>query len=86
MAIKKQRPPARRDIGKGPVRPQSMSARRYGRAQPDDRPRKKPGTQPEQAPETDPAAERGERIETGKTIARGGKTTGHVPGATERKP
>lgn len=35
-----------------------------------------------QKPETTPAQERGERIDTGKTIARGGKTTGHVPGAT----
>jgi len=36
--------------------------------------------------ETDPAQERGERVETGKMIARGGKSTGHVPGATEAKP
>ena len=35
--------------------------------------------------ETDPAQERGERVETGKMIARGGKSTGHVPGATEGK-
>lgn len=35
-----------------------------------------------QKSETTPAQERGERIDTGKTIARGGKTTGHVPGAT----
>ena len=33
----------------------------------------------------DPGAERGERMETGKTIARGGKSTGKVPGTTERK-
>jgi len=38
-----------------------------------------------QTPETTPAEERGERIATGKTIARGGKTTGDVPGATEQK-
>jgi hypothetical protein len=38
-----------------------------------------------QVPETSPAEERGERIATGKTIARGGKTTGDVPGATEQK-
>lgn len=38
-----------------------------------------------QHPETTPDQERGERIATGKTIARGGKTTGHVPGATEQK-
>jgi len=36
--------------------------------------------------ESDPAMERGERIETGKMIARGGKSTGHVPGAAESKP
>lgn len=36
--------------------------------------------------ETDPAQERGERIETGKMIARGGKSSGHVPGASEAKP
>lgn len=34
-----------------------------------------------QKSDTSPAQERGERIETGKTIARGGKTSGHVPGA-----
>jgi hypothetical protein len=34
--------------------------------------------------EEEPAVERGERIDTGKTIARGGKETGHVPGATEQ--
>lgn len=34
-----------------------------------------------QTSETTPAQERGERIATGKTIARGGKTTGKVPGA-----
>ncbi|QDT55955.1 hypothetical protein Pan44_40040 [Caulifigura coniformis] len=38
-----------------------------------------------QTPETTPAQERGERIATGKAIARGGKTTGDVPGATEDK-
>jgi hypothetical protein len=36
--------------------------------------------------EKDPAVERGERIHTGKTIARGGKETGHVPGTNERPP
>jgi len=35
------------------------------------------------AVELDPAVERGERIATGKHIARGGKDTGPVPGATE---
>jgi hypothetical protein len=38
-----------------------------------------------QQSETTDDQERGERIATGKTIARGGKTTGHVPGATEHK-
>ena len=47
-----------------------------------------PGTnlQPDQHPEADkqettPAQERGERLDTGKTIARGGKDDGPVPGA-----
>ena len=31
--------------------------------------------------EKDPAVERGERIDTGKRIARGGKEEGAVPGA-----
>ena len=35
---------------------------------------------------TDPAQERGERIETGKMIARGGKSSGPVPGATPANP
>ena len=50
------------------------------------------GTAKETAPrgnaqpvETTPAEERGERLATGKTIARGGKTTGHVPGAMPSK-
>jgi hypothetical protein len=34
--------------------------------------------------ETTPAEERGERLDTGKTIARGGKQAGHVPGAEPR--
>ena len=34
-------------------------------------------------PETTPAQERGERIDTGKSIARGGKEEGRVPGAEE---
>lgn len=37
-----------------------------------------------QKTELSPAEERGERIDTGKAIARGGKTTGDVPGATEQ--
>jgi hypothetical protein len=35
--------------------------------------------------ETTPAQERGERLDTGKAIARGGKEHGHVPGADESK-
>lgn len=34
--------------------------------------------------EQDPAVERGERLATGKAIARGGKTTGAIPGAAEK--
>ncbi len=34
--------------------------------------------------DTDPQVERGERIETGKAIHRGGKDHGFVPGATEQ--
>jgi hypothetical protein len=34
---------------------------------------------------SDPALERGERFETSKMIARGGKNSGHVPGTTESK-
>ena len=33
-----------------------------------------------------PDAERGERMETSKAIARGGKTSGDVPGATAQPP
>jgi hypothetical protein len=47
--------------------------------------RKSPAGTTMQVPETTPSQERGERIDTGKTIARGGKTTGDVPGATEQK-
>lgn len=32
-------------------------------------------------PETSPDQERGERLDTGKAIAQGGKSGGHVPGA-----
>ena len=39
-----------------------------------------------QREQTQPAEERGERIATGRAIARGGKDTGHVPGATEHPP
>lgn len=35
---------------------------------------------------TQPAEERGERVDTGKQIARGGKTGGEVPGATPGGP
>lgn len=43
--------------------------------------RSKPDEDIEQL-EKDPAVERGERLHTGKTIARGGKSKGHVRGAT----
>lgn len=36
---------------------------------------------PENSTEGEPAAERGERIASGKAIARGGKESGFVPGA-----
>ncbi len=52
----------------------------------EEQPEKQPtGPRTIQQPETSNAEERGERIATGKTIARGGKTTGDVPGATEQK-
>lgn len=41
---------------------------------------------PAEGPEDEAAVERGERIGMGKDIARGGKQSGHVPGATEEKP
>lgn len=53
--------------------------------------RQPPGEQPSDAgtpedhpAEGEPAVERGERIHTGKTVARGGQDAGHVPGATEQ--
>jgi hypothetical protein len=45
----------------------------------------KPERKDDQQPDPDattPAEERGERIETGRRIARGGKDEGEVPGAT----
>ena len=58
----------------------------------DDRPREndnlhrdKPSTSGQQTTNAVPAQEWGERIETGKAIARGGKSTGRVPGAQESK-
>jgi len=52
-----------------------------GTAQSTDRQRDEAETlQPDDQP-GEPSAERGERHETGKAIARGGKTHGHVPGA-----
>jgi hypothetical protein len=49
------------------------------------RPAERPAPPADHPLEKEPAVERGERIETGKSIARGGKDTGHVPGATEQK-
>ena len=37
----------------------------------------------EERDKTQPAEERGERLETGKRIHRGGKARGEVPGASE---
>jgi hypothetical protein len=42
------------------------------------------GTPEDHPVEQDPAVERGERIQTGKAIARGGKDEGFVAGATEQ--
>jgi hypothetical protein len=41
-----------------------------------------PNPAPAEQDATTPAEEWGERIETGRTIARGGKQGGDVPGAT----
>ena len=50
--------------------------------QPQNQPRDPADDQPGvHEPQTTPAQERGERIDTGKSIARGGKDEGHVPGA-----
>lgn len=49
-----------------------------GKPNPPAEPKHPPGTR---KPETQPAEERGERLDTGKTIARGGKEDGDVPGA-----
>jgi hypothetical protein len=54
---------------RGPERPEDLGRDQAGR----------PGGVHE--PETTPAQERGERLDTGKTIARGGTEEGHVPGA-----
>jgi hypothetical protein len=41
-----------------------------------------PNPTPTEQDATTPAEERGERLETGRQIARGGKPEGQVPGAT----
>ena len=41
-----------------------------------------PNPTPTEQDATTPAEERGEPIEAGRQIARGGKQEGHVPGAT----
>ncbi len=43
--------------------------------------KKTPSEKTVEQTEQDPAVERGERIHTGKQIARGGKSKGKVPGA-----
>lgn len=55
-----------------------------GKRRQDQQPQASPVTR--QKDETQPAQEWGERIATGKAIARGGKSKGHVPGATEQRP
>ena len=45
-----------------------------------------PNPTPTEQDATTPAEERGERIETGRTIARGGRQEGTVPGATGDDP
>ena len=67
-----------------------VSPKPYSASQPDEK--KAPGANapkaqrvPAKEGSTTPDQERGERIETGKIIARGGKSTGNVPGATEQK-
>lgn len=45
-----------------------------------------PDPKPAEQDAATPAEERGERLETGRTIARGGKQSGPVPGATGDDP
>ena len=52
----------------------------HGRPQSPNPPAKPPHPPGTREPETTPAEERGERIDTGKTIARGGKDEGSGPG------
>ncbi len=55
-------------------------------AKPEDKhPAKAPSKTTVEKTEQDPAVERGERLQSGKEIARSGKTTGAVPGAEEDK-
>lgn len=46
--------------------------------------KKQANVKPDHPLENDPAVERGERLATSKDIARGGKTEGFVPGASEQ--
>jgi|GEM_PF-5497122 len=63
-------------------KPQKRRRLKSGTASPDEQ--RTGDQQPKNHPvEEEPAAERGERID-GKSIARGGKEIGHVPGATEQ--
>lgn len=67
--------------------PKPTQNQRRAKPVPDRQVRNRPAQQPvagDHPVEQDLAVERGERIATGKTIARGGKETGHVPGATEQ--
>jgi hypothetical protein len=62
----------------------SDQERRPSTARPEDPTEEAKTLQPNsQEMQEEPDAERGERIETGKAIARGGRSEGQVPGATE---
>lgn len=58
--------------------------------QPERDPKPQPGQpetgRPAEGPEDEAAAEWGDRLGAGKDIARGGKQSGDVPGATEQEP
>ncbi len=51
----------------------------------DQQPAKAPSPSETEKTERDPAVERGERLQSGKDIARGGKERGPVPGASPSK-
>jgi hypothetical protein len=47
---------------------------------------RKPPSPATDRPQTLPGEERGERVDTGRTIGRGGRAQGDVPGADESGP